>query len=273
MADQQIFMGDSGAAPLVYPVPPAVEFLLKAVNADFDGSAAASEWLPAVVISSDSGHVIARAVDPGAPVAAGGSAEASFFPGVKRTSAGSTPTGLNIPWAIIDSQNGEALAHSTATTLTFAGANFNTNDASVYTLRSGSPPFQGISIHEAGIYYVSWSIEAITNGTASPVPSATELEITPGVTFTGTDEIDLDIVGSDAYGIIQQGSSPNVNLWRLRYVALVAVESVTGERALTLGALNKSPTYSIPSSSGQGLFGRLFAMRLSDGLASYSTFF
>jgi hypothetical protein len=271
VTDSQIVNSDVEAAPAVYTLPAAIEFVLKAVSADFDGSAAGS-FLPAVVITSDSGHVIARACDPANPVSAGGSAEASFFPGVKTAGAGAAAA-LNIPWAIIDSQNGEALAHSTATTLTFSGANFNTNDSSVFALRSGSPAIQGIAMLRTGIYYVSWQIEALTNGTASPVPSATELQIAAGVTFTGTDFIDIDLTASDSYGQIQQGSSPNVNVWEIREVGLVAVESVTGERALTLGALNRSPTYSIPATGGQGLFGRIFAMRLSDGLASYSTFF
>jgi hypothetical protein len=272
VADQQIFMGDSGAAPLVYPVPPAVEFLLKAVNADFDGSAASGEWLPAVVISSDSGHVIARAVDPGTPVAAGGSAEASFFPGVKRTSAGATPTALNIPWAFINSTGGEAVSHASSITLAMAGANFATNDASVFTIRAGSPPFQGLALHATGIYLVMWWLEGITNGTAAPAPSATMLELNAGTSFNDTYPNEIDLAGADAYGYIEQGTSPNVNFWQCRAVYLVGIASLLSERYLTIGATNKSPTFNIPATGGQGVFGRITAFRVSDGIADYSAF-
>jgi hypothetical protein len=207
VTDSQIVNSDVEAAPAVYTLPAAIEFVLKAVSADFDGGAAGS-FLPAVVITSDSGHVIARACDPANPVSAGGSAEASFFPGVKTAGAGAAAA-LNIPWAIIDSQNGEALNHSTAGTLTFSGANFNTNASGVFSLRGGSPPAQGIAILETGIYYVSWVVKAQTSGTASPVPSATMLIIAPGVTFTGTDLVELDLTSSESYGYIIQGSSPN----------------------------------------------------------------
>jgi hypothetical protein len=90
MADVQIFRGASGAVPVEYEIPASAEFILKAVTAEFDGSGAASAYLPCVTIVSDSGHVIARAVDPSVSVAAGASAEVSWFPGVKHSGASSS---------------------------------------------------------------------------------------------------------------------------------------------------------------------------------------
>lgn len=87
---QQIFRGAVVAAPNDYTVGADVELILKQVNALLDGSGAAGDFLPAVVLISDSGHTIGRYVDRSNPVAAGGSAEVTWFSGVKGGSA--TPT-------------------------------------------------------------------------------------------------------------------------------------------------------------------------------------
>lgn len=84
------------SAPLTYTVPLSAEVLLKSVRAEFDGSSAAGSWLPAVQIVSDSAHIVATASDQGAVVSAGGSADGSFFPGVKQTTT-STPSSSTAP--------------------------------------------------------------------------------------------------------------------------------------------------------------------------------
>ena len=68
MADTQIASLKKVAVPSEYTLPLSAEFILKCVNADFDGSGAGGDWLPCVTIVSDSGHVIARAVDQGVKV-------------------------------------------------------------------------------------------------------------------------------------------------------------------------------------------------------------
>lgn len=79
----QIVHSPVAAAPNDYTVADNVEFKLVAVNANFADNGAGSDWLPAVVLLSDSGHVIARALLPDVKVTAGDDAEVSFFPGVK----------------------------------------------------------------------------------------------------------------------------------------------------------------------------------------------
>jgi hypothetical protein len=83
VADVQILRAPTTAVPSNYTLPDAAELRLKAVYAEFDGSGAAGSFLPCVTLISDSGDVIGRAVDPSSPVAAGGSADVTFFPGVK----------------------------------------------------------------------------------------------------------------------------------------------------------------------------------------------
>ena len=92
MADTQIFRGAVSDVPGVYVLPDSVEFLLKAVNADFADNGAGADWLPCVTIVSDSGHIIARACDQAVKVTAGDDAEVSWFPHVKHFAA-PTPSG------------------------------------------------------------------------------------------------------------------------------------------------------------------------------------
>src|SRR5882672_3195729 len=99
MADVQIVRSAVSAVPGVYVLPDAADFTLKAVNASLDGSGAASSFLPCVTILSDSGHVIARAVDQAVSVAAGGTAEVSWFPGVKNSSAAGAD--MFAPWQYV----------------------------------------------------------------------------------------------------------------------------------------------------------------------------
>lgn len=97
MADVQLTQLATAAAPLVYTVPQGVEIRVKAVRAEYDGTAAAGAFLPQVHIVSDAGLTVARASDQGVSVAAGGTADASFFPGVKHAAAAAATTTDSYP--------------------------------------------------------------------------------------------------------------------------------------------------------------------------------
>lgn len=96
MADSQILNAQVEASQSAYPVPDSVRFILKSVAASFLDNGAAGNWIPAVLIQSDSGHTIARALDPSVVVTAGDDADVSWFPGVKAGGGGSTATAF--PW-------------------------------------------------------------------------------------------------------------------------------------------------------------------------------
>lgn len=78
MADVQIHDDSVSTAPKEYVVPSSAEFTLKCVDATWDGSGAAGAFLPCVEIVSDSGRIVARGM--ASSVAAGSSAQVSFFP-------------------------------------------------------------------------------------------------------------------------------------------------------------------------------------------------
>lgn len=112
-ADKQIVSAAVEDGNSDYQLPASMGFRLKAVNATFADNGAGQEYLPAVILISDAGHVIAHAVDTDVSVAAGGSAETSFFPGVRRRLTGS---GLTLDYNV-----GE-IGHSITTALGTTGA-------------------------------------------------------------------------------------------------------------------------------------------------------
>ena len=80
MPDEALVNRASVTAPKDYQVPGAQEFILRAVSASIDGSASVGKWQPALQLISPAGDVMWTAVLPS--VAAGGSANASWFPRV-----------------------------------------------------------------------------------------------------------------------------------------------------------------------------------------------
>lgn len=92
LGDVQLTALQSEAAPLDYVVPGSAIVRVKSVRALFTDNGAGGDWLPAVELISDSGHIIATASDQGSKVTAGGDAAGSFFPGVKHAAAAASTT-------------------------------------------------------------------------------------------------------------------------------------------------------------------------------------
>ncbi len=109
----QLAIGQVQDAPLDYVVPNAQALELLCANAVFDGSGAAAAFLPALVIISDSGHVVSRTITA-ASVAAGGSAEVTFAPFLRSQAGGGggggtasvhLPVNLTNPYLTADTGN------------------------------------------------------------------------------------------------------------------------------------------------------------------------
>ena len=90
MPDVSLVARNIAAAPKDYLVPGAQEFILKAVTANVDGSGAAGTFLPALQMINPAGDVMWTAVARSLPVAAGASANVSWFPGGGVDEAGTT---------------------------------------------------------------------------------------------------------------------------------------------------------------------------------------
>lgn len=79
MADVALLAGGALPAPLPYVIPGAQEIVVKAATATFDGSAAAAAFVPTLQIVAPNGTVLASC-PASSPVAAGASADVSWFP-------------------------------------------------------------------------------------------------------------------------------------------------------------------------------------------------
>ena len=84
----------TASAPKDYTIPLAQEIILKGVRASIDGSGAGASFLPALQLVAPDGTIMWTATQQS--VAAGGSADCTWFPHVAGTSSGTT-SGV-IPW-------------------------------------------------------------------------------------------------------------------------------------------------------------------------------
>jgi hypothetical protein len=92
---EQIYADGPIAAPAKYEVPGSSEIIPIAVQALLNGSGASGDFVPTLIFRSQAGHVIAR-VPTATTVAAGGSAEVSWFPSGIRGGATATAGGLDM---------------------------------------------------------------------------------------------------------------------------------------------------------------------------------
>jgi hypothetical protein len=88
MPDVAIVNTTVTTTPTDYTVPGTQEIIVKAVRASIDGSGAASSYLPALQLLDSAGHVMWTAVNTASPVAAGASADVSWFPGLGGPNSG-----------------------------------------------------------------------------------------------------------------------------------------------------------------------------------------
>lgn len=89
MADVEILAQQVEAAPLIYDIPGGQEILIKCLSASFDGTSAGGAWVPAIQIIGPSGQTL-RTFPLSTSVAAGGSADVSWFRAVGGGKGGST---------------------------------------------------------------------------------------------------------------------------------------------------------------------------------------
>lgn len=103
MADVAVRASASSSVPRDYTIPGAQELLPKSVSADMDGSAAASQWFPCLQVLDPGGNVMFSALLPS--VAAGGSANVSWFPGAElEEGVQESTTGVILDQFLVDSK-------------------------------------------------------------------------------------------------------------------------------------------------------------------------
>lgn len=175
------------ATPADWQLPGSLELLLKQVYAEFDGTGAAAAFLPAVVLKDDKGDTMG--VYPcGSQVAAGGSADVTWFPGVKPTAA--TPT-LSVPQIVFQAEwvvgagGTNVLPPSGAITLTepanYYPAVFAIHDDGTYNY----PECLEVGFYWWDALWVAYSDLART--TISPIATSLTVDIDAGQFMEATD--------------------------------------------------------------------------------------
>lgn len=173
--------------------------------------------------------------------------------------------GSDIPWAIIAATSGQTIPANTTLTFALSSHNFHTNDPATFSIRSGSPPFQGIEFLRTGIYECDWYLSASLN--TATTPELDWLRLTAGLNGNDVYAMEIDLSNNERPGWTTPGGSTQ-GKWRLAARWLIGIETLTGAPSLTAGVTNFSST--VITNGGEP---RMFAKRLSDPIDDFSDFF
>lgn len=105
MADVAIRAAAVASVPRDYTIPGAQEILPKSVSASMDGSGASASWYPCLQVLDPGGNVMFSAV-AFSPIAAGASADVSWFPHLAPQTAVAATTGVVLDQFLVDSKTG-----------------------------------------------------------------------------------------------------------------------------------------------------------------------
>lgn len=164
MADVAIVASQVASAPQDYKLPGAQEILLRAVGCTINGTNASGTFLPALQMLDPAGHVMWTSVNSAVPVAAGGSALVSWFPGGGVSSAVTS-----------SSKSGGTISSltSTAGTITVSAPSGPTTNVDL--------PNSGVT---AGTYGDATHVAKVTVSADGIVTSASQVGIS-GISGTG----------------------------------------------------------------------------------------
>lgn len=173
MPDAQIHPIGVAQVPADYTLPSSAEVLLKGVFAAFDGSGAASAYQPMFRLISDAGTVALESVAD-VTVAAGGSADASWFPHVGAGAASSATTAPVLAYGT--NFNAQTVTHGTTANSAFT------------------------SVHSSDTSQLSWSTSVATNDTLT-IHGLGFAMLTAGCRWTAGTKIDYRIHSPDGYEV------------------------------------------------------------------------
>lgn len=163
MADTQVLVAGQGAAPLDYTVPNAQEILLKVCRATFDGSGAGAAFIPLIELVSDGGVVVADAV--GQSVAAGASADASFFPGAaKPAQAAGGSAGVAFTRGTYQSGPNPPISVGAGTNNPQPFYTFDNTDPTVFSWSTTTNHDDTLTLHPPGSYLCYCTYQGGTGG-------------------------------------------------------------------------------------------------------------
>jgi hypothetical protein len=210
--DRQIHPTGVVSAPGDYVIADSAELLLKNAFAKFDGSGAAGSFKPLLRIISDAGSTLIEAVSD-TEIAAGESADASWFPGLASASGGAS--GLSgVRWAFqalpfnahvtIPQNSTVIVAPQTAT-------GFFTNDTGSFSQGSyshGGHTYYGIQVDAAAGFYLTIA----TMQPFDPITAGVDYSVAIFNAFD-PDEAGLLLLPNDRIAVAGENSAAQTLSW------------------------------------------------------------
>src|SRR5579859_5140760 len=168
MPDTQIHPTGTVSTPADYVIPTGAELILKGAYAHFDGTSAAGSFVPLLRIISNAGSVSLEAVAD-TTIAAGASADVTWFPRVAGTGSGGAATSGAVAYLTGDTG---AIASGASARVGFTS--FHATDTTVFgtsTLTGQSPPFHNAAgdtylYGTAKGFYLAFAMTAWASGLA-----------------------------------------------------------------------------------------------------------
>jgi hypothetical protein len=192
---EPIFNAGPVDTPYAYTVSGTGTVTPRACQAVYDGSGAGGDFIPACIFKSQSGHVISRAILQ-STIAAGASAEVSWFPGV--SPAVTSSAGSVLPVAFADFTTPLALTPWGGFYTAVTWALLEQSGGSVYTWPSGGDSTK-IHLGKSGVYRFVYEWRG--SGTDFVAPPATILS-----------QVFVSVSG--ALSEVLSVNSANANVWR-----------------------------------------------------------
>ena len=167
MPDLPIVIPDTAAAPKDYTLSGTQELALKTVRALIDGSGAASAFLPTLQLLDPNGHVMWEGATSDT-VAAGGSADVSWFPGL----GGGLGSGTtNAEWVTVSRTTSQTMLAGANDTVIWTAATLQSSDSTLFSLGTQNHPDDAIVMSRAGVLFYM----------ATALPGALEPNFTLGM--------------------------------------------------------------------------------------------
>jgi hypothetical protein len=193
MADISILDKAATSVPKQYKIAGAQEIVLKGVTASFNGSGAGGSWVPAVKVIDPSGFVVGT-YTLGASLAAGVSADVSWFPGVG-TNTGAGGSGIQFD---TDNEGGW---------LDITTNNTDPNGAGMQLIDKSGGSIYVIAEHASQLFLDSDNgIELSDNSASNGLRIVQEND--GGITLLdqGAGGIFANVVGNGGFGVENDGS-------------------------------------------------------------------
>lgn len=226
MPDVAIKQAQVASSPAGYTVPGAQEIVLKSVKASFDGTGASGNFVPLLQLVEPGGTVMVEC-PASVSVAAGGSADVSWFPGLAGTTGGGGgPTGkaqIRVPVVSPDNSSWASPALSTANGFTNVRIvlpelvnghdSFWTGTTPIPQNYSNTPQIIIQSVTQATTGVVRWIVSSSVVAAGASEDAAWTDETAQNITVPGTAFVRQDTTFSLST-VPVAGSSLNIKITR-----------------------------------------------------------